>query len=85
MTERPKPPPDTRTAPELRAEAERLTGLQITERGTLPHPSNPKLTVPGPYVATPERERRAKEIVRLRRRAARLEHPTPAQVAAADR
>jgi hypothetical protein len=62
-----------RRANALRKEAKRLTALQVKERGTVENPHGE--SVPGPYAATSERERRASKIVSLRRQAALLEHP----------
>lgn len=64
------------TPDEMLTEASRLTALQRSERGLVPHPSardeNRKpLYIPGPYVATAQREERAREIIRLRKAAAR--------------
>jgi len=61
----------------MKARARELTELQKRERGTQPGPEidGKRTLVPGPYVPTPEREARAREIIGLRKRAARTEHP----------
>lgn len=63
--------PATDTPEALYAEAQRLYEVQVAERGTALNRDNK--TIRGPYVATPEREARARKIGYLRRRAARLE------------
>jgi hypothetical protein len=59
----------------MRLEADKLYRLQVKERGIIPHPTKKGLTIPGPYVSTPEREQRAQQIISLRRYAALLEYP----------
>ena len=58
------------------AEANRLVELQRRERGTeVIELGGKKVRVPGPYEPTEEREERARKILDLRRRAARMEYP----------
>lgn len=52
-----------------RAKADELMAEQIAARGEIQTPAG---KVRGPYEPTPENEARAREILRLRRRAARM-------------
>jgi hypothetical protein len=68
---------DGLTPDEMVTAANHLTELQQTERGyrTIKGLDGKPTRIMGPYVPTPEREERAREIGRLRKTAARLRYP----------
>lgn len=61
----------------LKARADQLSAQQKAQRGTRTFTGldGKPTQVPGPYVPSYENESRAREILGLRRKAARLEHP----------
>lgn len=62
------------TKDEIEAEIKSLCAKQREERGTqwFKGLGDKKTRIPGPYVGTPEREARARRIIELRKKAARL-------------
>lgn len=68
--------PDTVTPDSLRVQANKLVRLQREHRGWVTNGRGERILAP--YAKTPETESRAAQIIDLRKRAARLEHPIAA-------